>query len=154
MVTAETHGAQQSRRCAASGVALNSGVSESAILEFEEKYNVQLPPELRAYFMRVNGMPQYEIDGLARLWPLEEVSPVSKYFIHQEVSVFVPEADSHFIIGDYNVEGSYWATQLTNPASDRPIVVIYDVSNSCEQVTPDFQTFIERYVTEEPESLI
>ena len=59
------------------GLVIRPGV-HPAMQSFELKYGVQLPADLRDYFLTVDGMEDDLDPGINRFWPLEIVKPVSE----------------------------------------------------------------------------
>jgi len=59
------------------GLEIRPGVTEAALAQFEARYGVVLPPDMRTYFMAVDGM-NGEVDDqrMITFWPLEQVKPV------------------------------------------------------------------------------
>lgn len=64
-------------RWAALGLALRSGVDDSAVAQAEVRLGVRLPAGMVALWKAVDGMaPGDWDDQLLRFWPLQEIGPV------------------------------------------------------------------------------
>lgn len=61
-------------------VTFNGGTTEAALSAFENRYDVKIPPNFRTYLLLVNGMPEYEIDGLTSLWSLDRFRQLNDRF--------------------------------------------------------------------------
>lgn len=82
----------------------------SAIVEFEARYSLTLPPDVREYFLVVDGMDIGTWDGNEiRFWPLTEIRPACDE---------LPEIARHaygdyFIFADYSICAHMYAVNLT-----------------------------------------
>src|SRR4030095_13637560 len=105
------------------GIKLRSGVSENEIAQFEAKYTVRLPRDLREYFEMVNGFQEHTSDeNCISFWALDEVVPVNKYW-----SSGIEGGDSHFAFADWSLAAHVYAIQLSATMQDgNRVVVIYD----------------------------
>jgi hypothetical protein len=127
-------------RWKAAGVAWNLGATEAAITAFERQHGVHLPNDLRTFLGLVNGIPFSELDGLARLRPVEEFFPL-------------PDAPGYYCFADYNIEGSLWAVHLSNdPAPDNPVRVVWYGGDGREEAR-SFTAFLSRYLAEGPDAM-
>lgn len=61
------------------GINSNNGIYSYVLRNFETDHNVRLPNDMYDYFLTLNGMPDDELDGLTKLWPIKSVQPVNKY---------------------------------------------------------------------------
>lgn len=61
-------------------VTANRGISPNQIHHFRALYGRQLPSDMYEYFQEMNGMTEDSLYSLARLWPLENLKPVTDYF--------------------------------------------------------------------------
>jgi hypothetical protein len=63
------------RRWRAAGVQVNPGASEAQLAQLEAFIGVMLPPDVREYFMLMNGMPNGATtdEGLVGFWPIERI---------------------------------------------------------------------------------
>src|SRR5262245_22260110 len=60
-----------------SKLAIRLGASTAALRDFESKWSIVLPHDVRAYFETVDGMEPSTLDDDAfSFWPLAEVKPV------------------------------------------------------------------------------
>src|SRR4051794_38646104 len=93
-------------------VEANPGVSEESLNEFEDKRCVVLPPDLRQYLQRTNGMPEGESDKLLlRFWPLGEIRPINE--ILQEIPKSLGGVErSMFAFADWSIEAHIYLIQL------------------------------------------
>ncbi len=89
-------------------IKLNLGASEIELFEFENKYNVHLPEDLKDYFSTVNGFDDSDADGeYITFLPLEEIEPLSINWSQAN------EAKSYFIFADYSLSCHVYAIKLT-----------------------------------------
>ena len=126
-------------RWKAAGVAPNPGATEAAMAAFERKHGVRIPDDLRAFLALVNGIAFSELDGLARLRPVEEFFPIV-------------DAPGYYCFGDYNIEGSLWGVRLHgDPGAGNPVRVVYYRADGWEAAT-SFTDFLSRYLDDGPDS--
>lgn len=88
------------------GLALAKGNDEQALIEFEGKNFLRLPPDMRQYLAASNGMPSLpgsDVDSNGfRFWPLEQIRPLPA--VCSEAGVPVPDVkdpDRYFVFADY-----------------------------------------------------
>ena len=123
---------------------LRQGVLIEQIMDFEAKYGVRLPDDMREYFSVVNGMDQSEHwmadDNFISFWALDEVKPLA-----EEMPECVCEsADSYFVFADYSIFAYAYAIRLSAAGNEsHPVIVTYDrpvvIANS-------FTDFMEQYL--------
>ncbi len=82
----------------AEGIITNNGATEGELNNFENKFNVKLPIDLRNYFSKINGMPVGYLHGIARLWSLAEVRPLVEYLSPSSI----PNAQEEAYISEFN----------------------------------------------------
>ena len=63
----------------AAELTIRPGVSAQRLAQFEQQFDTQLSPDMRAYLSAVDGMEPDEMDPHhIRFWPLEEIKPVQE----------------------------------------------------------------------------
>src|SRR5262245_49545255 len=60
------------------GVLCNAGVSEDRLEQFEVRYKVRLPGDIRNYFLTMSVSPGAYGYGMIRFWSLEEIKSVEE----------------------------------------------------------------------------
>jgi hypothetical protein len=50
------------------GIEFSKGINDTALDRLELAYGLKLPEDFRKYLLEVNGMAEYEMDGLTRFW--------------------------------------------------------------------------------------
>ncbi len=143
------------RRWTVDSIKWQPGVTSEQLLAFERRNRVALPDDLRAYLRRANGIGRDELDGLARLWPLDEYVRVIDFIGTERASVQgLSDPETFFCFGDYNVEGSIWAVRLTpSVAEGGEVRVFWTYANEGTVVAPSFEVFLRRYVLEGPDGM-
>ncbi len=115
--------------------------SEDDIQAFEQRNGVLLPPDLREYFLRLNGI---DLDpGLFRFWPLSRLIPL------KSSSAVALETGRYFIFADYMVGTWYYAIYLGNDSFLQNRVILPDFP-SRPVIAHSFSEFVERYLTDSP----
>jgi SMI1 / KNR4 family (SUKH-1) len=119
---------------------LRPGATDAELRDFERKYNVYLPTDLKDYFSQVNGFDKYDVDDdMLSFLPLDEIEPVSKDWSSK------PEAISYFIFVDYSISAHVYAIRLTDdPSLNNPVFIVYDENPI--QIANSFSEFAEAYL--------
>ena len=123
------------------GLAFNPGVSRKELDGFEKCFKTKLKPDMRAYFLRVNGMEPGEMDPQChiRFWPLEEVKPVQ-----EEVDApWREQYMDYYLFADYLLWSHGYAIDL-NPASQGAIVMFG--GQTPRPVAESFSDFVRLYL--------
>ena len=103
------------------GLEIRPGVTEAALAQFEARYGVVLPPDMRTYFMAVDGM-NGEVDDqrMITFWPLEQVKPVT-----EELPGEPPENACYFLFADFLIWSHGYAIRLSpDPGAANPVVLV------------------------------
>ena len=94
-------------------VAFNDGVSPDSLAEFERRSGVVLPPDMRDYFLVVNGMPEdVSDDEMLRFWSLEEVKPLTAGAPDYATADYIDNPQSVFLFADYSLWAHAYAIRL------------------------------------------
>jgi hypothetical protein len=127
------------------GIALRAGLSLREIESFEALHGVQLDPEMRALYGRVDGMEEGVMDpvNLVRLWPLSEVTPAE-----QVIPDAGPAFRGYMVFADHSVwahgYGLYTGPEV---AADRRVVIVG--GDELIAVADSFSRFIEYYLSDD-----
>ncbi len=133
----------------AQGIKLPPGVTDDRLKEFESRFGVALPTDLREYFLHVDGMGepfQWDQD-LFNFRPLSEVESIS------DLEIVLEDRSSYFVIADHSIWLPAFAIRLT-PSATGPHPVIAIESDNKEGygstlVAESFGEFVERYLSDE-----
>lgn len=157
------------------GIVLDNSVSELEIQKFEVKNKINFPDDLKYFLVSSNGFADDEMYAMSRFWRLDEYVSVSSYFnkdvikniltqddllpykrlVDVDGTWLLPNADSFYLFGDYNVNGSYWAIELTQRKHmEACIICISDFSNVYREVTNSFTHFVDTFINKAPEELL
>jgi hypothetical protein len=95
----------------AQGIEPPPGVPEEWLWDFEDRFSVTLPADMRSYFLHVDGMgSRYESDhNFFSFWPLGEVLRAGEYYEDR----FVEEQSSYFLFADHSICLPAYAIRLT-----------------------------------------
>jgi hypothetical protein len=135
------------------GVNLPAGVPAARLEEFESRYGVRLPSDLRDYFLATDGMGPEDLnppfggeDDLFRFFPLHQVEPATERF---RPNLFLADQSSYFTFADHSISLPTFAIRLTREATWGHVVLAifsdrreYRVS----RVAGSFCDFVERYL--------
>jgi hypothetical protein len=124
---------------AASDVQSARPATSSEVVEFERSHNVRLPPDLREYFMRLNGGVLGH-DGsadndLISFWRLDQVEPL-------------PDSGTQrglFAFADWSIDAHVYAIQLSRDATVPTPVYIFGGGHLIP-AAPTFAEFVRGYL--------
>jgi hypothetical protein len=135
---------------ASQGIRPGFGAPEAALVSFETRHQVRLPPALRSYFAEVNGIrrtvdfrDEWDQD-LIRFWPLHEVQPLSA--VGWESAPH--EADSLFVFADWSIIAWFYVVRLC--ATAETPTPVYIAAQRLTLVADSFEKFLERYLVRDP----
>ena len=127
-----------------SGILAPAVADNSLIAEFEQRYRVVLPDDLRTYFTTVNGTIERRLGmddaDLIGFWHLDQV----RTFAEEELAD-IPDASSIFAFADQSIQVYTYGVRLSDGAA-APTPVVATVGSSHVVVSPSFVEFIERYL--------
>lgn len=138
------------------GIDLPAGNTEDQVIEFESRYAVVFPHDLRAYFLQVNGMAigwpnDRDAEGFS-FWPLGQVKTVPEESQSHSYGFFTfPEANSYFVFADYLDWSWAYAIRLSLHETDKTPVVIVGKAESPIEVAKSFSHFVELYLVDSPQ---
>jgi cell wall assembly regulator SMI1 len=125
-------------------IKLRPGASDDRLVNFEIKYNIQLPSDLREYLAAVNGFDDSEFwmtdDEVITFLGLDEIKPLGEYWSHE-----VEGAQSYFVFADYSISAHVYAIRLAASLDhENTVVVVYD--SKPLRVVSSFGKFVESYL--------
>lgn len=134
-------------------VAPDSRETGDAIAAFENRFAVTLPPDVREFYERFNGLVDMDAD-LNRFWPIDELGTVpdivEPYFgipDYSGIANRLPDAKHYFAFADHSIWVCVYAVHLSdNPDTDTTIVWIAD-GNTFDILAETFSEFWELYLT-------
>jgi SMI1 / KNR4 family (SUKH-1) len=133
----------------AQGIEPPPGVSEDRLREFEFRFGVAWPTDLRAYFLHVDGMgePFTWDEDLFNFRPLSEVESIS------DLEIVLDDRSSYFVIADHSIWLPAFAIRLTPSATGpHPVIAVETDSKGgygSTVVAGSFSEFAERYLIDE-----
>jgi cell wall assembly regulator SMI1 len=134
----------------AQGIKLPPGVSEDRLKDFETRFGVALPTDLREYFLHVDGLSepfQWDQD-LFNFYPLSEVESIS------DLEIMIEDKSSYFVIADHSIWLPAFAIRLAPSATGPHPVIAIETDNKggygSTVVANSFSEFVERYLSDEP----
>ena len=128
-------------------IRLRRGASEVELREFEDKYNVLLPDDLKDYFATVDGfdgsVSWMTDENAITFLPLAEVLPSSKTW-----ALETPDADSYFMFADFSLLCHVYMIRLRNDLSlGNPVFIARDVKP--KQIAGSFSEFVQGYLADD-----
>ncbi|ETX08871.1 SMI1/KNR4 family protein [Candidatus Entotheonella palauensis] len=135
-------------------IKITLGVKEEQIKNFESKYGMFLPTDVRNYFLCMNGMGTYwpndrDREGFS-FWPLERVKAVGDELENLQTELLAPqEARTCFLFADYLDWSWAYAMRLSESYRD-PSPVILVGMETLIQVADSFTEFVGLYVMDSP----
>lgn len=124
-------------------IKLQRGASEIELREFEEKYKVCLPDDLKDYFSTVNGFTDSGWDENAiEFFPLAKIVPLSQEWSQK------PEVKSYFVFADYSISCHVYVIHLTDDLTlGNPVFIAYD--ENPKQIAGSFTDFVRGYLADD-----
>ena len=129
-------------------IRIANGENQTALREFEKKNAVVLPPDLWAYFLNLNGMPQIggqdcDQRGFA-FWPLIRVNSVAEECAKQSVPIrAVDKPNEYFVFADY-MQWSWAYAIYLGPSGPNQVIHVGTVQPKV--VAGSFTEFVGLYV--------
>ena len=126
------------------GILAPTVADDTQIAEFERRYRVVLPEDVRTYFATVNGTVEGRLsmddDDLIGFWHLDQV----RTFAEEQIAD-VADASSIFAFADQSICVYTYGVRLCDDAA-APTPVLASVGSSHVVVSQSFVEFIERYL--------
>jgi hypothetical protein len=123
------------------------GVSESDLNNFESKYSVSLPTDLRDYFVCVNGMsPDVSDEALIRFWMLDEIKPISEGAPEYADQSYIQDPDSVFLFADYCIWSHAYAIRLSSEKKQQPNTIFIIGYPPSIPIADSFSEFVDIYL--------
>lgn len=142
-------------RWSSSEVPYGPGATEDEIAEFESRYSVRLPDDLRLYFQQIGGMSDWNFDNNnLTFFPLRMVQSLSEFrgaIDGQTVSSIIDDPKRTFVIADFLISSHEYLIHLSMDRQSEP--VLYYTSRwqqfpeSKHEVAPSFAAFLQLYLT-------
>jgi hypothetical protein len=138
-------------------IGLPSGNSEQQMREFEHRYHVNLPPDFRDYFLRVDGMNPHwpnaqDTEGYT-FWSLDRVKSIPeeavKHNSGQEWGSF-SGAESLFVFADYLDWSWAYAIRLLRDPFESGRIFMIGKQETPIKIADLFSDFVELYLVDSP----
>ena len=128
-------------------IELRRSASETELREFEQKYNILMPDDLRDYFATVDGFDGSVIwmtdENVITFLLLAEVLPSSKTW-----ALETPDADSYFVFADFSLSCHVYMIRLRKDLSlGSPVFIARD--EKPEQIAGSFSEFVRGYLADD-----
>jgi hypothetical protein len=133
------------------GINPSPGVSEGRLREFESRYGVAFPADMRGYQLHVDGTgsrSESDYDWFS-FWPLGEIVRASDQYDEEQL---VEDQSSYFVFADHSICLPAYAIRLTpSGGGPNPVIAItgHRGNYSTSVVARSFGEFIERYLANE-----
>ena len=144
------------QRWRASGIASAGGASAEAIAEFEARFQVAMPSDVRGYFASLNGTGWEMDNDNYRFWSLDQVRPVQDELSVNHGVVYSDRLayPDCFVFADYLISCHLYAVKLTADAKQSaPVYRVTASDTPGEQMASSFLEFMGRYATN-PDSIL
>jgi hypothetical protein len=136
-----------------------AGVSEERVSAFEHRNRILVPPDLRTYFITMNGTAGDYAYGIIRFWSLDELQSISqeisakrthKALIQSRYREPIEEGDTFFVFADCLHEAQLFAIYLSPQVKANPVIILD--GDQPRKVADSFSHFVELYLAS-PERL-
>jgi hypothetical protein len=129
-------------------IALMPPVTADEIKEFARKHQVQLPEEIREYYLSVNGFgpaDDQDENGFS-FWPLARVCPVNAFESGKWSS---DETHDCFIFADYLSYSWGYAFRLASDSVQAPVCIVGTATRVPRWIAASFRAFAELYIRDD-----
>lgn len=139
----------------ASGIFIQLGVAEVHVQEFESKYQVIMPLDLKDYFLHVDGMKMTlddckDNEGFS-FWPLSRVKTVPEEMSRLGSGHYTIQGlESFFVFADYFDWSWAYAIQLSSDLSAQNQVILIGKETPIT-IADSFTDFVDLYIADAPE---
>ena len=121
------------------GIRVNEGVSQAALSQFEERYDLTLPTDFKTYLLTVNGMQEGEVDE-------DLISFLSLEAIGREPNIEeISEDEIQMVVAEYCVYSHLYVLRYSRKGKGSPIFMT-DGEHEKELAT-SFEDFASRYLS-------
>lgn len=124
--------------------ALSGVATSSEIDDFQERFNVVLPSEVRDYFEIAGGMASSMDETGFRFWPIQEWLPFNDVLLPESQSAREAMQDC-FAFADFMIDAEFWAIRLTRDSLDAPVLYFDQALQEGIEVAASFLEFFRRY---------
>jgi hypothetical protein len=139
-----THAERLKAHWISSGAKVGSPARPEAIEAFEARYEVQLPDDLREYFLVVNGLEEDEWDDQMTEWyPLEKWRRLTE--TGWSLKGFQDPA-SYFFFADYSLDALGYVIRLSANRSDPNLIM--RLGGVPDLIAESFSQLIEAYLVD------
>ncbi|RLT15177.1 MAG: SMI1/KNR4 family protein [Planctomycetota bacterium] len=134
------------------------GATDECIEDFELRYQVKLPPDLRDYFKAANGTGGLWDQNFNCFWSIEEVKPVHLELVPNSINQYhYPDQFSYpncFVFADHCISCWLYAVRLTeDPLQMAPVYRVTGDTTPGEKLSESFLDFMQRYL-ENPDLIL
>ena len=129
---------------------IREACEEADIKTFETRYKITLPPDMREYFLNVNGMtpysPGYQDEEGFSFWPLERMRAIAEDNEASDRSYLrLPEKDSFFLFCDH-MDWSWAYALKTLPGSSVAEGIYLVCCRNPVKIADSFSDFVGLYL--------
>jgi hypothetical protein len=121
--------------------------TEEEVNAFETVHSIKVPDDLRAYFLRFNGVE--EDPDMFCFWPLSRLASVLSISGLSKATASLREVDRYYVFADYMIESYYYAIYLGDNPSVQHSVILPDFPKH-PVIASNFSDFLELYLTDHP----
>lgn len=138
-----------------SGIFIQPGVAEEQVREFESRYQVILPPDMKGYFLHVDGMKMTmnsckDKEGFS-FWPLSQVKTVEEEMSRLAVEHYnVQGLEEFFVFADYFDWSWAYAIHLSSDLTTRNQIILIG-KDAPIKLAASFTDFVALYIADSPE---
>ncbi len=128
--------------------------SLDAVGDFESRYSVIMPQELRDYFLTFDGLEDEEWDNdMISFWPLHRIGNIPEVLgrhggfpDYRAIVQNLPNSESYFVFADYLCFSHVYAFQLATESSEKSPVMWIGSGVSFGKLADSFSDFLKKYL--------
>jgi hypothetical protein len=135
------------------GVQVRPGLPDQIIADFEHRYGVRLPEDVRQFYQLMDGMETNDSDDeWICFWPLSKVGTVPERLSDSRgipdyggIERSLPDASSYFVFADHSIMLQVYALRLTADLANPSPVVLIAGGDRWYQMAASFREFLRSY---------
>ncbi len=140
-------------RWSAEKIPYGPSATEDELAEFEGRYSIRLPDDLRLYFSQLGGMSDWWMgEDSITFFPLRMVKSVAEDLAnfggipdYRAISQTLDDCPHWFVIADFLITSQVFAIHIAESIHPTPVIVIYG-EGDYQVSASSFTAFLSRYL--------
>jgi hypothetical protein len=131
-------------------LSFNPEVPKEALIHFETKYHIQIPDDMRKYFLQVNGMNSQYMDNAGfTFWELKWVQLLTEEYREEEYRI-LEDAEAYFVFADCIACSWVYAIKMEKSCKNENFIIIFGLTGKPLKIANNFSEFVQLYLNNSP----